>query len=78
MARSLSSRASPSTATSSVVGQAARWIEPSCHHDQTSSVTYGMIGASSRSTVRSAMARAAWAEAAPSPEPYARSFTVSR
>ena len=25
--------------TSSAVGQAARWIEPSCHHDHTSSVT---------------------------------------
>ena len=24
---------------SASVGQGARWIEPSCHHDQTSSVT---------------------------------------
>ena len=31
--------ASPATSSSPAVGQAARWIEPSRHHDQTSSVT---------------------------------------
>ena len=64
-ARSSSSAGVTGPATSSGVGQDARWIEPSCHHDHTSSVTYGMIGASSRSTAVSATASAAWAEAPP-------------
>ena len=35
-----SARSGPSPApVSATVGQLARWIEPSCHHDQTSSVT---------------------------------------
>ena len=32
-------RGSPPLGSSAVVGQAARWTEPSCHQDQTSSVT---------------------------------------
>ena len=77
-ARSSSSRASPGTATSSVVGQEDVWMEPCCHHDHTSSVTYGMIGASRRSTADKVVTRAPCADAAPGPVPYARSFTVSR
>jgi len=42
-------RASPSAAfSSSACGQLARWTEPSCHHDQTSSATNGRNGASRR------------------------------
>ena len=41
------------------------WIDPACHHDHTSSVTKGRIGASSRSRAERARARAAWAEAGP-------------
>ena len=44
---------------------AAVWIEPACHHDHTSSVTKGRIGASRRSRTERARARAAWAEAGP-------------
>ena len=66
--------------SSPAVGQAAWWIEPSCHHDQTSSVAKGMIGASSRSSVCSPRPSAARADAAASSPcaPYARSLTSSR
>ena len=52
-AATASSRAGSASTSrpSCAVGQDARWIEPSCHQDQTSSVTYGRNGASSRSTV---------------------------
>ena len=53
-------------ATSSTVGHGARCTEPSCHHDQTSSVTNGRNGANSRSCTLSAVASAARAEAAAS------------
>ena len=59
---------SPPAGTSSAVGQAARCTEPSCVQDQTSSVTYGRIGASSRRTTSSAIrsvARALAAAASP-------------
>ena len=36
------------SASSSASGQAARWTEPSCHHDHTSSHTNGRNGANSR------------------------------
>ena len=36
--------------SSSAVGQRARCTEPSCHHDQTSSVTNGRTGANRRSS----------------------------
>jgi hypothetical protein len=47
------------------VGQAARWIDPSRHHDHTSSVTNGMCGANNRNNVSSAAAKAARAESDP-------------
>ena len=47
----------------SASGHGARWTEPSCHHDHTSSVTKGRNGANSRSSVDSATASAAWADA---------------
>ena len=47
-------------------GHGARWTEPSCHHDHTSSVTNGRNGANSRSSVESASASAARAEPRPS------------
>ena len=50
-------------ASSSTVGHAARCTEPSCHHDQTSSVTNGRCGANSRRSVTSASASAARADA---------------
>ena len=51
-------------ATSAGVGHAARWIEPSCHQLQTSSVTNGMIGAKSRCSASRARRSAAMAEPA--------------
>ena len=38
--------------SSSASGHVERWIEPSCHQDQTSSVTYGRKGANNRSSTR--------------------------
>ncbi len=53
-------------ARSSAVGHDARWIEPSRHHDHTSSVTKGMWGANSRRSVSSALASATRADSEPS------------
>ena len=76
---SSSSAGSPSPATSPALGQLARWMEPSFHQDQTSSVTYGMIGASSRSTTSKVSPSVARADALAEPwAPYARSLTSSR
>ncbi len=44
-------------------GQAARWTEPSCHHDQTSSVAKGRNGASSLSCTDRAARKAVTADA---------------
>jgi hypothetical protein len=72
------SEAAPRTATSPAPassridvpsGQPPRWIEPSCHHDQTSSVTNGRNGANSRSSTFSARSSAARADSAPAPSP---------
>jgi hypothetical protein len=52
-------------ARSSAPGHDARWIDPSRHHDHTSSVTKGMCGANSRKSVSSATASAARAESEP-------------
>ena len=41
------------------------WMEPACHHDHTSSVTKGRMGASRRSSTDRAAASAARAEAVP-------------
>src|SRR5207249_7469976 len=65
--------------SSAACGQGARCTEPSCHQDQTSSVTNGRKGARSRSCTDKAPARVARADAAeagPRP-PYARSLTSS-
>ena len=69
----------PVTLTSSILGQVAGGSSRSFHHDQTSSVTYGMNGANNLSSTSRAVPSAAFADAAPaSPlEPYARSFTSS-
>jgi len=61
-------------------GHGARWIEPSRHHDHTSSVTKGRNGANSRSSTDRASRSAAIADpagAGPKP-PYARGLASSR
>jgi hypothetical protein len=50
--------------TSSTLGHGARWIDPCCHHDHTSSVANGKKGAKSRSCTDRARSSAAWADAA--------------
>ena len=71
---------SPPTGNASVEGQLARWIEPSCHQDHTSSVAYGRNGANRRSRTSSANRSDAIADPAASGPlpPYARPFTSSR
>src|SRR5690606_5724135 len=59
------SAASMTSRISALVGHDARCTEPSCHHDQTSSVAYGRYGANRRSRVFSVTSIAALAEAAP-------------
>ena len=59
-----------SSGISEVDGQVVAWIEPSCHHDQVSSVAKGRNGAKSRNWTESATSSARRADAAPSPVPY--------
>jgi hypothetical protein len=66
------------SAPRSADGHGARWTEPSCHQDHTSSVTNGMNGANSRSSTPRAERSAPRADSAPGPLPYARAFTSSR
>src|SRR5439155_10223911 len=66
--------------SSASVGHGARCTDPSCHHDQTSSVTNGRNGANSRMKVDSAATIAELAEVAPAApsSPYRRALTSSR
>lgn len=72
----------PPTPPRSAAGHGARWTDPSCHQDHTSSVTNGMNGANSRSSTSSAERSAPLTDSAPAPapapEPYARALTSSR
>ncbi len=64
-ASSTAGSASPAAGLSSAgPGQGERWMEPSCHHDQASSVTNGRTGANSRSMTDSAARSAVTAETA--------------
>ena len=56
----------PPRDSSAAVGHGARWIEPACHHDHTSSQVKDRYGASSRSITDSAVRIAVDAEAAAS------------
>ena len=56
---------SSSALSSAASGQGARWIEPGCHHDHTSSHTNGRNGASRRWNVDTAKRSARLTEAAP-------------
>src|SRR5436190_883711 len=63
-ASSIAGSAGSPGATASGAGHGARWIEPSCHQLQTSSVTKGMIGANRRCSASRAKRSAVMAEPA--------------
>src|SRR3954468_9443855 len=63
-ASSTSGSWAPTVRSTSGSGQRVTWIEPSCHHDQTSSVANGRYGASNRSWTDKATANAAFADSA--------------